>query len=168
MSRILRSVTNTVKTWWIAKTRTTYAAVPNRTWLNSNHAISLTEGRRRPQYGNLPRWITTITNETTNFVTPLRQRMKTSSTTRKQKCKFSHHHNIYIFLNAFFNSVFFNLVCLFLLFVLFITAAVRDDEIVWRVINEWNNLPTKIQCASTLNEFKRGYDKHVHNFIWKS
>ena len=45
---------------------------------------------------------------------------------------------------------------------------VRNNFFSVRVVDEWNNLPQNIQSATTMDDFKRGYDKHVHNIIWKS
>ena len=37
-----------------------------------------------------------------------------------------------------------------------------------RVVEEWNKLPTSIQKADTLDQFKKGYDKFVHNITWNN
>ena len=37
-----------------------------------------------------------------------------------------------------------------------------------RVVDEWNKLPTSIQNAATVDQFKEGYDKFVHNITWNN
>ena len=43
---------------------------------------------------------------------------------------------------------------------------VRANFFSVRAVDGWNKLPEVVQNAVTLDDFKRGYDKFVHNIIW--
>ena len=43
---------------------------------------------------------------------------------------------------------------------------VRTNFFSVRAVDGWNKLPEVVQNADTLDDFKRGYDKFVHNITW--
>ena len=43
---------------------------------------------------------------------------------------------------------------------------IRKNFFSVRSVDRWNSLPAGIQGASTLDDFKRDYDEHVHNITW--